>query len=205
MAIHSFLYLGGTAWYKGFPVGMKIENILTERKADIVKKWIDLVLDSYESANFFKSQKNAIANPIGSNISEGLKELFDLLLKGSAPEHLAPFLETIIKIRAVQDFTPSQAVSFVLLLKKVVRDELASADKGGVGFVEAMELEERIDQAALQAFDIYMSCRERLFQIRLNEYRNGTHALTDGTKCGSAWLRRKMEESAANNQINSST
>lgn len=204
MAIHSFRYSGGTAWYKGFPVGMKIENILTERKADIVKKWIDLVLDSYESANFFKSQKNAIANPIGSNISEALKELFDLLLNDSAPEHLAVPLETVIKIRAVQDFTPSQAVSFVLLLKKVVRDELANADKGA-DLVEAMEFEARVDQAALQAFDIYMACRERLFQIRLNEYRNGTHALTDGTKCGSAWLRKKMEKSAANNQINSST
>jgi hypothetical protein len=102
----------------------------------------------------------------------------------------------------VQDFLPSQAVFFMFMLKDVVREELAT--NGGVLPAETAEFEAAIDRAALQAFDIYMACRERLFQIRIRELQNGTHILTDGTQCASAWLKNKLSESADNNQLKQS-
>jgi hypothetical protein len=71
-----------------------------------------------------------------------------------------------------------------------------------VGQESLAELDNRIDQVALMAFDFYMDCRERLHQIRVNEVLSGRHALTDGTKCVSAMLKKKQIESAENIQIN---
>jgi hypothetical protein len=90
----------------------------------------------------------------------------------------------------VQDFTPSQSTSFVYLLKTIVRQELAKDKKSSVSQDSLLELDTRIDQVALMAFDIYMECRERLHQIRINEVLSGRHALTDGTKCVSAMLKK---------------
>ena len=111
-------------------------------------------------------------------------------------------LEDIIKIRAVQEFAPSQAVSFVYQFKNIVRQELAKEKNVDEILASLAPLEARIDKVALMAFDFYMNCRERLHQIRVNEVLSGRSALTDGTKCISAMLKRNQTELADNNQNN---
>jgi hypothetical protein len=181
---------------------MNIETLLAPKKKTITGKWIDQVLDSYGSPEFFKKQKNRFANPIGATVSESLQDLYAILLEGGTLEEAAKPLENIVKIRAVQDFSPSQAVSFVYLLKNIVREELArekDSDKFQPGLTA---LDARIDKVALMAFDLYMDCRERLHQIRVNEVLSGRSALTDGVKCASAMLKKKQTESEDNIQIN---
>ena len=178
---------------------MNLQTLLGEKKKAIVRKWTDGVLDTYGSPEFFKKQKDRFANPIGATISDGLHKLFNILVEGGELGAASEPLENIIKIRAVQEFTPSQAVSFVYLLKTIVREELTK-EKGKEQFQESLAgLEARIDTIALMAFDFYMDCRERLHQIRINEVLSGRSALTDGTKCFSAMLKRKQAESAENN------
>jgi hypothetical protein len=181
---------------------MNIETLLVEKKKAIVQKWIDQVLDSYGSPEFFKKQKDRFANPIGSTVSDGLTELYSVLVENRDIGEASKPLEDIIKIRAVQDFTPSNAVSFVYLLKNIVREELSSEKNREELFDSLSALEARVDKAALMAFDFYMDCRERLHQIRVNEVLSGRSALTDGTKCVSAMLKNNETESADNNQNN---
>jgi hypothetical protein len=181
---------------------MNLETLLAPKKKAIIQKWIDLVLDSYGSPAFFKKQKDRFANPIGATISEALQDLYAILLEERDLGEAARPLEDIIKIRAVQDFTPSQAVGFVYLFKRIARAELVkekNRDEIGAGLAV---LEARIDMVALMAFDFYMDCRERLHQIRVNEVLSGRSALTDGTQCVSAMLKRKQTESTDNNQNN---
>jgi hypothetical protein len=59
---------------------MSIETLLAPKKKAIVQKWIDQVLDSYGSPDFFKKQKDHFANPIGSTISDGLQKLYAILV-----------------------------------------------------------------------------------------------------------------------------
>ena len=181
---------------------MSIETLLASKKKAIVQKWIDQVLDSYGSPEFFKKQKDRFANPIGGTISESLMDLYEILLGGRELGEAAKPLENIIKIRAVQDFTPSQSVGFVYLLKDIVREELAKEKNREEVLVFLSVLDPRIDKIALMAFDIYMDCRERLHKIRVNEVLSGRSALTDGTKCVSAMLKQDQTESADNNQNN---
>ncbi|NIR14663.1 MAG: hypothetical protein GWN86_12250, partial [Desulfobacterales bacterium] len=57
-------------------------------------------------------------------ISKALENIYKELLKGVDREGVSPFLDRIIRIRAVQDFSPSQAIAFVFLLKRVIREVL---------------------------------------------------------------------------------
>jgi hypothetical protein len=82
---------------------------------------------------------------------------------------LSSDLDRIIRIRAIEEFLPSQAIGFTLLLKKAVREMLFNESTDRADFKELSEFESRIDKLALLAFDIYIACREKIFNIRINE------------------------------------
>lgn len=150
---------------------MNLKDLLLERKSSILNRWFDAIVVSYspDASNFFKSTHNQFANPIGFTLSEVTHGLFEVLLQDGDSEKYFPYLNDIVKIRAVQDFTPSQAVSFVFHLKKAVREELKDEIKRNQFPNEFRSLESEIDALALLAFDVYMKCRERIFELRTNE------------------------------------
>ena len=149
---------------------MGIQSLLADKKADIVKEWRNVIIASYpkDSQGFLKKEKSQFANPVGLVISNELEPLYEELIKESGDEKKIAFcLENIIRIRAVQDFKPSQAVSFVMQLKGLVKDAL------GDGFAAEMrDFDARMDQMVLLAFDIYAQCRQKLFEIRVNEVKH---------------------------------
>ncbi len=170
---------------------MKLYNLLSEKKSAILNRWYDAVLDTYPSdtSGFLKGQKNPFLNPVGSTIFQGIENLFEeLLCENNSPiplyepwplvkggegelsgERASLFLDNIIRIRAVQEFTPSQSVAFVLLLKNAIREELKSELVERQLLEELLFFESKIDDMALLSFDIYMKCREKLFQLKVNE------------------------------------
>jgi len=158
---------------------MNLRDLLSEKKTSILKRWFDEIAEEYpaNTSHFLKKQKNRFANPVGHTISQGIEKLFDDLLIDIYSDECMSTLDDIIKIKAVQDFAPSQALSFVFLLKKVIRKELAKEIEQNHLSHELQSFESNIDRMALMSFDIYMSCREKIFEIRVNEVRNMTNRL----------------------------
>ena len=138
-----------------------LDRLLLQKKAAILERWRHLILDTYpaDSSRFLKQEKDRFANPIGSIISEGTEALYTELIGGMNLDRLVACLDSIIRVRAVQDFSPSQATAFIFLLKKAVREELESEIRENQIFQELLEFESRIDKLALLALDIYMKCR----------------------------------------------
>jgi len=79
-----------------------------------------------------------------------------------------------MRIRAVQSLTPSQATVFIFALKKTLRDLLEKNLEDAGAARQFMDIEARIDRLGLAAFDIYMACREKIFELKANETRNRT-------------------------------
>lgn len=158
---------------------MKLRDILSEKKPAILKRWFDAIVNTYpaDTAKFLKSQQDRFANPVGYAISQGIEEIFDELMAGVNPESVSPFLDNILRVRAVQDFKPAEAVSFIFLLKKVIREEMKNLN--GQTLEELPELESGIDELALCAFNVYMKCREDLYTVKTNELRNMTSRLLE--------------------------
>jgi hypothetical protein len=153
---------------------MGVENLLATHKAVILKKWFDHVVNTYppDTARFLKHQKDPFGNPVGAATHKGLDALLDTLASSTEASAVAAHFDPIIRIRAVQNFSPSQAVGFVFFLKGIVRETLGPklAEKGGAD--QMADLEMRIDRLALIAFDVYMRCREKIYELRANEARN---------------------------------
>jgi hypothetical protein len=151
-------------------ISVNLETLLSNKKSDIVKKWRDLIVSTYpaNAQRFLKKEKNRFANPVGQNMARDLEVLFDGLIKGGDAKQIVDSLDNIIRVRAVQDFTPSQAIGFILGLKGLVRDALG-ANKGRENLAGVESLEKKIDDMMLMAFDIYVQCRQRINEIRINE------------------------------------
>jgi len=147
---------------------------LLEGKSDaILDGWFKVVAETYpdETTRFLGDRKNRFANPVGHAIRQGLKGLLGGLLRGEGAEAMAPHLDEIVRIRAVQKFDPSRAVSFIFDLKTILRKEAAKQGEGDLSG-ELATLEDGVDRLALQAFDNYMACRETLFNIRIKEIKD---------------------------------
>jgi len=157
-------------------MGNGLEKIIAQKKSALVKKWFDLTAQTYapDTAEFLKSNKNQFANPVGGNMLNGLSGLLDQLIHSMDPETIASHLDPIIRIRAAQNFTPAQATAFILFLKKVLRENLTKELRDSSYAAELIVFESKIDQLCLTAFDIYMQCREKIFQISANEMKNRT-------------------------------
>ena len=158
-----------------------LENLLSQKRSAILKKWSLLVLDTYplDTSKFLKREKNRFANPVGYTLSQELEKIYEELLMGMDPARVTPSLDRILRIRAVQEFSPSQAVSFVYLLKKAVREEVGKEIKKNVLYQELLEFESRIDSLGLLAFDLFVACKEKIYEIRVNEVKNRAHRLLE--------------------------
>jgi hypothetical protein len=168
---------------------------LTARKSAILGEWLARTIQAYpeHSARFLLHDKDPFRNPVGSTLKAAFPVLLDALLDGTDLAAVGPALDGVVRIRAVQDFTASQAVAFLFLLKPLLREALSRPPHpplspraggedapprgypvpgGGVAAVEVLAaVEGRIDQMALHAFDLFMRCREQVYEIKANEAR----------------------------------
>lgn len=136
-----------------------------------MERWFNLILETYpaNTAALMRKEKNRFANPVGVTISREIEALFKGLLENKGSEELAASLIAILKIRSVQDFRPSQAVGFILLLKKAIEGALKSEIHRETIRDQWLRFQSKIDELALLAFDIYMDCREKICEIRVKK------------------------------------
>lgn len=141
-------------------------EFLAQKKIAIVAAWLAKMLQGHSKNTFpfFLQDQDPFRNPISETYQRQLRVLVDQLLGDMDCSKLAPALEDVIKIRAIQDSHPSQALAFILQLKGVIREQLGGRSASALDFVH-----ERIDQMALLAFDIYQECREKICDIRVRE------------------------------------
>ncbi len=152
---------------------MALKKLLEDKKSSIVKKWVQMTIDSYapDAAMFFNNQMNDFLNPVGGTIRSSLESLYDTILFKKDADRIKSILEPLIKIRAVQNFTASQAVVFIFFLKKIIREELKKELKK-IDPKSLASIDSGIDAMALIGFDIYVQCREKIYDLKTNEERS---------------------------------
>ncbi|MDP6777270.1 MAG: RsbRD N-terminal domain-containing protein [Candidatus Latescibacteria bacterium] len=150
---------------------MTLGELLADRKDAIADRWIRAALSVYpeEGSKAFLHQTDPFANPVGHRLRAGIRKILEALLDDEGGETIRGELKEILSVRAVQDLSASQALAFVFDLKSAIRGELGG-DGGGSNLApELSELDSRIDQVALVAFDIFVERREQVSELRVSE------------------------------------
>jgi hypothetical protein len=152
-------------------------SLITKHRSTIISKWFDSAIQAYapDTAVFIKSQKDSFGNPVGSQTRKGVEGLFDQLMGDMDARSITTHLDPIMRIRAVQNLNPSRATAFIFSLKKTLRDMFEKElQDTGLGR-QFLEIEARIDRLSLAAFDVYMACREKIYELKANETRDRTY------------------------------
>ena len=144
------------------------------KKEKWVRQWVETVLSTYpsESAQFYCDTADPFSNPVGATVRSSLSNLYDALV---APQFnindARHALQPIVKLRAVQDFSPSRALGFVYELKEIV---VSGSDISSEAY---MDLSTRIDKAMLVAFDLYMENKKTIYTLRAKQARDTVRQL----------------------------
>lgn len=150
---------------------MRIASIISERRSALHQRWLESVVAGYSghAARFFKRERNPFANPVGQTLEQETRVLLDVLLAGEGLDAAHGPLERILKVRAVQDFSPAEVLAFVFLLKPVIREALEEQWGAPEVVDDYLALCTQIDELALLAFNMLAQVRERIHEIRVNE------------------------------------
>jgi RsbT co-antagonist protein rsbRD N-terminal domain len=157
-----------------------LKELMIQRQSALCGRWLDALLADYgaETAAKWRREKDPFANPVGHTFRIGAPQLIEAISSdGELGAAAAAALEPIIRIRSIQDLAPSRAVSFVYMLRDVIRVELASELAQGAHDAELSVIERRIERLALLAFDVYVRCRDQVFRLRQEELKRSVAML----------------------------
>jgi hypothetical protein len=150
-----------------------------QRRAALCRRWLDAILAAYgkDAAAVWRRERDPFTNPVGHCFATEAPKLVDAVVGDELPAAAAGALDAIVRIRAIQDLPPLRAVGFVWLLRDVVRAELAvEIGRGGLDD-ELAVLDRRVERLGLLAFDVYVRCRERVYQVRQEELKRSVGSL----------------------------
>ncbi|MGE5346982.1 MAG: RsbRD N-terminal domain-containing protein [Acidithiobacillales bacterium] len=157
---------------------MGLPEILREKQEALADRWRELVLMSYppQAVAFLRQEKDGFRNPVGATIRQAIDELTGALVTGAGREDSAAAVDALVRMRAVQNFSPGQAVGFVFLFRRALADVLGE-ELAGVRAEELIGLDARVDGMALEAWDRYAASRDKVSELRAREATARTYAL----------------------------
>ena len=152
---------------------MNLNDLMIKNKESILRRWFDLILETYpqDTVNMMRKDQDPFTNPVGSTISRGIEVIFRKLCENIYDDECQESLHLILKIRSVQNLSPSKAVEFVFFLKRAIEETLGKEILKESLVRQWLDFQSRIDQMILWAFNLYMETKEKIFEIRVNQAR----------------------------------
>ncbi len=147
--------------------------MIDSKKDRWIRDWFEAVIATYpaESASFFRDTKDQFSNPVGATLRRGVREIFEVVSGDSFdPDKAREALLPVVKLRAVQEFPPSVAIGFLFELPRIIARGMRRNDHETRRFLERVS--RNLEQAVLMAFDIYMDCKTKVFELKARQSRN---------------------------------
>lgn len=160
---------------------MKIFEFLIENKSDIVSQWQQAIIDTYpkDAGKFLLGKEDRFANPIGYFVRTELPVIYDELTADMDENTLRESILNIIKIRAVQEFTISEATGFIFFLKSIIQRKYVSSLNNQDAILEFFNFEKRIDKVSSMIFEIYLEMKIKISEIKFNEVKKRNHKMIE--------------------------
>lgn len=158
----------------------KLVELIKAKRDTVLTAWANRVYATYpfDTGGFLRSSSNEFSNPVGARTVFLGELLLDSLCGDPVSiENLTQGMEEFIRIRAVQDFTPEQALAVLYLLKECIADLFKAEIVGNMLWPEMWTLSARLDGAVLLGFGAYMRSRENMWSLRLEDFKRRNHQI----------------------------
>ena len=146
-----------------------------EPKEVIIREWcakFDPAFDSDDFAGNISSRR--FRNPSAFHVDGAAREVVEFVLSGEKGEGFDSKLNDLCQLVALWNSSPSETLKPFTQLRSLVASNLGDFDANSE---EAQNINSRIDEVVLSAFEDYVLSREKLNSIRFNELKRKTDAL----------------------------
>lgn len=156
--------------------GTALHEVLAPHKDAILERWKGVVHGTYpfDTIGFLRTKTDQFSNPVGHRTEKAAEAIGDVIFSENPDiEALQKAIDEIVQVRAVQIFSPENAVGIFFALKDIVRDVVNESGRLEECAHALLAMESRVDSVALVAFGIYARYREKLHLIRVEEVKRG--------------------------------
>jgi len=150
----------------------EIVHLIREKRQIVLDQWQGYVLSLFPVT--MKS-----ATPIAQAIESGLGDVLDSF--ETTPEKRTAALSGVIRILAVQSFSPSKSMSVFFALRSILR-EIGGSEKRQIKQKHWDEFQTSMEHLTLEAFDSYMVHREKIYQLKVDESLRQSFMTRRGTR-----------------------
>ena len=153
---------------------MSTEDIISARRDMAIQKWTEAVFATYpfETTGFIRTQRDQFANPVGYAPRVAAEAIYDAVTgKDVDMENVHAAVAGLIRVRAVQDLKPEQAIGVLYLYKPVLRELLLTDMLAAGDFQAFLDMGDRLDSLCLLAFNLYLADREQVYAERVAQQR----------------------------------
>ncbi len=152
-----------------------IFDILKKDEQKLIAAWHNEFFAHHglDSVGVSRTVTDQFLNPVGYVVKDATTILFKAIIGEDADQTLIKKnLEDLIKIQAIQQLSPAQALLPLRAIKELIYAHIQKELKSLEDFNTYKEIVDRVDTLMLMAFDIYAQDKETLYRIRVNEVKN---------------------------------
>ena len=124
---------------------------LGKNKERVLSEWLKLILP--EQSEFFETQQDRFANPVGFAFRKAADSICQAIIDGVEVDRDS--IEYAIKIKALEGNDPAAGVAFIRSFGDIVRKTQADFIRER----DLAELDSRLDQIAAVAAELFVACR----------------------------------------------
>ncbi len=158
---------------------MGVRDILSEVRSAVVAEWFESTMKEYsaKTAAVYTGVGDRFSNPVGTTFLKAMEAVVGYLADGTADrDRIRSQLDEVVKIRALQNISPSDALTFLFRLKDILLRHLGRK-LNDENARELLNIETEIDRFSQDSFDTYVRCREKLYELRNKEVRDQARIL----------------------------
>jgi hypothetical protein len=145
---------------------MALTTVSAATRDRFLEEWLARTLGTYpdETSRFLRERADPFRNPVGHTLEASLRGLTAELFGDFDRAAVTAWLDAVVRLRAVQDFSPADAVGFVALARcaaeRAVGNESPGIEPGALDVLGT-----RIDDMVLIVAELFDRCREEIRAI----------------------------------------
>jgi hypothetical protein len=160
-------------------MSINFNSPILDKRTKIIDEWYDIMVSSLFNGetNYILHEKDHFINPSGIILREALSDIFAFFFEKVNIDDISVSLEKFIKLLAVNKNGVENVLgTFFTLRDKIIENWRSLSFSNNVN-EELSTIQSYFDKLILRVFTFYLTAREKIYEIRVNEIKRLTFSL----------------------------
>ncbi|MDY6820717.1 MAG: hypothetical protein SVN78_03725 [Deferribacterota bacterium] len=152
-----------------------------DKKNKILDDWFNHLISHYDDnkLDYLEKERDPFLNPVKYIFKSALGSIFSYIFEDEELDLVSQDIEKLIKLLALNGPKASEVLGLFVFFKQHINALFMSSFSLEEKIDEYNEITNIFDNLLLKIFDMYVQCREKIYEIRVNEIKRMTFPLLE--------------------------